>query len=69
MMTFELTTVKIGQPASRALKAAGIHTLAQLCDYTEKDLLALHGIGPKAIRILKETLEKEGLSFHIDSER
>ena len=62
-MMLELKTIKIGQPAQRALKEAGIVTLIQLCDYTEIELLALHGIGPKATRILKEFLVKEGLTY------
>lgn len=59
----ELKSIKIGNPAQRALEAAGINTLMQLCDFTEKEILALHGIGPKAIRIIKELLDKEGFSF------
>lgn len=59
----ELKTVKIGEPAQRALEAAGIATFIQLCDHTEKEILDLHGIGPKAVRILQELLGKEGLSF------
>ena len=59
----ELNTIKIGQPAQRALKAAGIDTFMQLCDYTEKELLSLHGVGPKAVRLLKDLLVKEGLSY------
>lgn len=60
----ELNTIKIGEPAQRALKEKGIETLIQLCKYSEKELLALHGIGPKAIRVLKKVLLEEGLSFH-----
>lgn len=59
----ELRTVKIGEPAQRALQAFGIETIEQLRDYSEKEILALHGVGPKAIRILKEVLSGEGLSF------
>lgn len=62
-MTPELKTIKIGQPAHRALEAAGIETVLQLCEYTEKELLALHGMGPKALGILKVLLVNEGLSF------
>ena len=62
-MTPELKTIKIGQPANRALEAAGIETVLQLCEYTEKELLALHGMGPKALGILKVLLVNEGLSF------
>lgn len=53
----ELKAIKISAPAQRALEATGIKTFIKLCDYTEKEL------GPKAIRMLRELLEKEGLSF------
>jgi len=59
----ELKTIKIGEPAQRALEAAGIDTFIQLCDHSKKEILALHGVGPKAVRILNEMLVKEGLSF------
>ena len=55
--------IKIGAPALRALEEVGIHTLLQLCEYSEKEILDLHGVGPKAVRVLKELLDKEGLSF------
>lgn len=45
----------IGAPAVGALKALGVTSVSQLRNYTEKELLALHGIGPKAIRILHES--------------
>lgn len=50
----------IGGPATRALVGAGITTLAQVSERTEAELLALHGVGPKAIRILKEALGATG---------
>jgi hypothetical protein len=56
---------KIGAPAQRALESAGITTLKQLTDVTEAELLQLHGMGPKAVRILRETLQANGLSFRI----
>lgn len=54
---------KIGAPATRALAAAGITSLAGLAKWTEADLLALHGMGPKAVGILRATLTDEGASF------
>jgi hypothetical protein len=54
---------QIGQPATRALAAAGYSGLEQLTRVTEKDLLALHGMGPRAIAILREALAAKGLSF------
>ena len=62
-MVQELKDIKIGQPAIRALNAAGINNLLQLSNYTEKELLALHGVGPKAIRLIKESFAKDGLSY------
>jgi hypothetical protein len=53
----------IGAPATRALAEEGIRHLRQLTKYSEKELLALHGVGPKAIRILQSALTEKGLSF------
>lgn len=53
---------KIGSPAFMALKHKGI-TLADLPKFSEKELLAIHGVGPKAVGILREYLGKQGLSF------
>lgn len=51
----------MGKIAPRELAANGIHTLKQAAQYTEQELLAIHGVGPKAIRILKEELAKKKL--------
>ena len=53
----------IGRPAAQALQVAGYSRLAQLTKITEKELLKMHGVGPKAVRILRETLEAQGMSF------
>jgi predicted flap endonuclease-1-like 5' DNA nuclease len=52
---------KIGAPATGALNAAGYTRLDQLADASRAELGALHGVGPKAIRILEESLEEHGL--------
>ena len=54
---------RIGAPATRALTAAGITTLTQVSGTTERELLAMHGVGPKAIRILCEAMSERGLRF------
>jgi hypothetical protein len=59
----ELKTIKIGKPAQRALELAGINSFLQLCDYSKEEILAFHGVGPKAVGILDEILIKEGYSF------
>jgi predicted flap endonuclease-1-like 5' DNA nuclease len=53
----------MGAVAPRALAAYGITRYEQLTEVTEKDLLAIHGVGPKAIRILRDELRTRGLSF------
>jgi hypothetical protein len=53
----------IGRPATRALALAGYTSLGQLAGVTEAELLALHGVGPKAIRVLRGALAERGLSF------
>ncbi len=53
----------ISAPATRALAGIGITRLEQLTTVTEADLKKLHGMGPKGIRILKESLHERGLSF------
>lgn len=55
--------VNIGKPALRALEGAGVQTLQQLAKWTEEELGALHGMGPKALGLLRGALESEGLSF------
>lgn len=53
----------IGSPATRALLEAGYTRLEQLTRVREADIKALHGVGPRAINILRETLAEKGLSF------
>jgi DNA-directed RNA polymerase alpha subunit len=58
---------RLAAPARRALEAAGFSSLASLARATEKDLLALHGMGPKAVYALKAALKEHGLSFAKES--
>jgi uncharacterized protein YdhG (YjbR/CyaY superfamily) len=53
----------IGSPATRALEHEGYTQLKQLTKLSEVELTQLHGVGPKAVRILKEALKAKGLSF------
>jgi hypothetical protein len=54
---------RIGQPARRALAGAGYHRLEQLTAARAAELLRLHGMGPKAIQILRVALAERGWSF------
>jgi hypothetical protein len=53
----------IGRPATQALVGAGISTLTQVAKLSEAELLAMHGVGPKAVRLLGEALDVTGRSF------
>ncbi|WP_324651391.1 helix-hairpin-helix domain-containing protein [Georgenia sp. H159] len=53
----------IGRPANGALLEAGITTLDEVARMSEKELLALHGVGPRAVRLLREALDERGLAF------
>lgn len=53
----------MGKPANAALVAAGITTLEQVAERSERELLALHGVGPKAVRILRALLAERGRSL------
>lgn len=54
----------LGRPATRALAAAGIRTLDDVARHTEAELVALHGVGPRAIGVLVAALGARGLAMH-----
>lgn len=54
---------KIGAPATRALASIGVSTLRQVAEHDRTELLALHGFGPRAMRILEDALAERGLSL------
>jgi predicted flap endonuclease-1-like 5' DNA nuclease len=54
---------RIGAPATGALRSAGYTRLDQLAGVPERELAQLHGVGPKALRILREALAAAGLSL------
>lgn len=54
---------KLGAPAYRALAGIGVKSLDDVTRYSEEELLALHGFGPKALRILRASLAREGKMF------
>jgi DNA-directed RNA polymerase alpha subunit len=54
---------RIGAPATRALAGIGVTRLSQLTEHTEDELLALHGFGPRALRIIQDALNSRGLEL------
>ena len=53
----------IGKTAARELALNGITSLRQVADHSKKELLAIHGVGPKAIAILEPALAAKGLEY------
>lgn len=53
----------IGAPATSALATIGVTALEQVIEYSEAELLPLHGMGPKAIRLLADELARLGWAW------
>jgi hypothetical protein len=53
----------IGAAATRALTAHGVVRLEQVATLSEGEVLALHGVGPYALRHLRTALDAAGLAF------
>jgi predicted flap endonuclease-1-like 5' DNA nuclease len=54
---------QLAAPARRALASVGIQTLEDVAKYTEDELEQLHGMGPNAMRKIREALAARNLSF------
>ena len=50
-------------PARQAFALVGLTRLDQFAGRRRRDLLALHGVGPKAIRMLNAELAARGLDL------
>jgi predicted flap endonuclease-1-like 5' DNA nuclease len=53
----------IGKTAARELSLHGITSLRKVAEHSKKDLLAIHGVGPKAVAILADALAEQGMSY------
>ena len=54
---------RLAAPARRALLGAGYTRLEHLTELKESDVMKLHGMGPNAMRVLRNALQERGLSF------
>lgn len=54
---------EIGKTAARELSCNGISSLEQVATHSKKELLSIHGVGPKAIAILEDALAAKGLRY------
>ncbi|MFT3860721.1 MGMT family protein [Micropruina sp.] len=55
----------IGRPAAEALASVGITSLERVIEHSEAELLALHGLGPKAIRRVADELDRLGWAWSL----
>lgn len=53
----------LSAPARRALATKGISTLQEIANYSEKELLQLHGFGKTSLPILRMLLADADLHF------
>lgn len=58
-----LTDAGISTRAATALSAAGIFSLEDIANKTEKDILALEGMGAKSVAEIKKALKKKKMAF------
>jgi len=56
-------TPRLGKVARRELALNGYTRYEQLAAVTPAQLLSIHGVGPKVIRILVEELAERGLAL------
>jgi len=54
---------ELSAPARRALEHIGVTTLTTLATYSEREILTLHGMGPRSLPILRNALRRHGLAF------
>ncbi|WP_174818570.1 RNA polymerase alpha subunit C-terminal domain-containing protein [Paenibacillus kobensis] len=53
----------LSAPARRALEQHGITSLQLLSEYSEREILQFHGMGPASMPKLRSALQEQGLSF------
>lgn len=53
----------LSAPARRALENGGIHEIKDFSKYTKSEVLAMHGIGMRAIQTIEKLMAGEGIQF------
>lgn len=62
-MTYEDFVSKLSNPARSALAHEGIDDFRKLASLSQKELLSIHGIGPKTLPIVNECLTLVGMKL------
>lgn len=53
----------LSNPARSALEYERIITVEKLAEFTEKEILSLHGVGPASLPTLRKALHEKNLDF------
>ena len=62
-MEYEDFLKKLSNPARSALEYEGINNFEKLASLGKKELLSIHGIGPKSLPIVIECLNSVGMKL------
>jgi hypothetical protein len=60
-MPLDDPSLRLPRPAVRGLAGAGVTTLGAAWATSDEEMLACHGVGPKAVRMIR-TLQRAGPS-------
>jgi len=63
-MTYEEFLQKLSNPARNALLYEKIDSFDKLASLTEKQVLAIHGVGPKSLPTMKDALNQNNRTFN-----
>lgn len=62
-MKYEDFLARLSNPARTALEVAAIDSFEKLAAMSKKELLSLHGLGPKSLPVIQDCLEQLGLQL------
>lgn len=62
-MVYEDFLSKLSNPARRALEYEGVNSFEKLASISKKELLKIHGIGPKSLPAIKRCLDSNEMKL------
>lgn len=62
-MKYEDFLSRLSKPARSAFEDAGIDSAEKLASLSKKELLSMHGIGPKSLPLVTEYLSSVGMKL------
>ena len=65
-LDINIEALGLGERARNCLKRAGINTVAQLTNATERDLMAITNFGETSLKDVNERLAERGLALKLE---